>query len=77
MKYIITTIFLLTLLSCNIRLNKFEVPGTSMSPGLNPGDIITLDKQNENIDYGDIIVCYRKGEEWNEYQEVMSISPEL
>lgn len=60
MKYIITSIFLLTLLSCNIHLNKFEVPGTSMSPGLNPGDVITIDKQNKNLDYGDIIACFQK-----------------
>jgi len=60
MKYIFITIFCLTLLSCNIRLNKFQVSGTSMSPNLNPGDVVKIDKQNKNLDYGDIIICYQK-----------------
>jgi len=69
MKYIITVFFFLTLLSCNIRLNRFEMIDASMSPGLKPGDVVTIDKHYKNLDYGDIIMCYRKGEEWDEYKE--------
>lgn len=74
MKYIITIFFLLTLLSCNIRLNNFRISGSSMSPNLNSGDVVKVDKQNKNLDYGDIIVCYQKGEEWDEYEYVIVIS---
>ena len=61
MKYIITTFFLFTLLSCNIRKDLFVVSDTSMSPTLNLDDVVKIDKQNKNLDYGDIIVCYQKG----------------
>jgi len=61
MKYIITTIFFLTLLSCNIRRDHFKVSSTSMSPNLNPDDVVKIDKQNTKLDYGDIIACFQKG----------------
>ncbi len=31
-----------------------------MSPNLNPDDVVKIEKQNKNLDYGDIIACYQK-----------------
>lgn len=31
-----------------------------MKPNLNPDDVIKVDKQSKDFDYGDMIVCYQK-----------------
>lgn len=43
-----------------------------MSPNLEIGDIVQIDKHDKNFNYGDIIVCYQKG--LGEEQDIISAS---